>query len=94
MHIVIARHDGHTARCPDHRLVRQEDFFHEFFLLSIATSAIAEVVLCTGSDTRFQVALLQTFHEGHTHGGRQIGIFAIRLLQTVETRCTADIDHG
>ena len=69
MHVVVARHDGDTARQSDHRLVGQQDFFHHLFLLCVATPAIAEVMLRTGTHTFLQVALLQALHEGSSHDG-------------------------
>ena len=72
----------------------QQNLFHEHFLVGIATSAIAEVVFRAGAHAFTQVALLQAFHEGHAHGCREIAVFAIRLLETVERGDAAHIDHG
>ena len=58
LHGMIARHEGTTASHTNHRLVRQQDFFHQLFLVGIATTTIAEVVFRTGTDTFTQVALL------------------------------------
>ena len=66
---MIAWHDGYTARQTDHRLVGQQDLFHHLFLLCVATPAIAEVVLRTGTNAFLQVTLLQPLHEGRSHGG-------------------------
>ena len=41
MHIMIAWHDSHTTRQTDHCLVRQENLFHHFLLVSITAATIA-----------------------------------------------------
>ena len=80
MHIMITWHDALAASQTDHRLVGQQDLFHQFLLVGIATTAVAEVVFRAGSHTFFQVTLLQTLHEGHAHGGREITILSVGLL--------------
>ena len=84
MHIMITWHDTLAASQTDHRLVGQEDLFHQFLLVGITTTAVAEVVFRAGSHTFLQVALLQPFHECDTHDGREIAILTVGLLQTVE----------
>ena len=93
MHSMIARHDALAACQSDHCLVGQQDFFHHFLFFGIATTAIAEVVLRTGTHTLLQVALLQALHKGHAHRSRQITILAIRLLQTIERGDATHVDH-
>ena len=92
-HRMIAGHHGTTACQADHRLVRQQDLFHQFLVFGIATTAIAQIVLRAGTHAFLQITLLQALHEGHTHHGRQVGILAIGLLQTVEARIAAYVDH-
>ena len=94
VNIVIARHHGHTARQTDHRLVGQQDLFHQLFLLGITTTTVAEVVLRAGTHTCLQVTLLQTFHKGSTHDGREVAVLSVGLLQAVERRIAAHVDHG
>ena len=93
-HRMIARHHSLAACQTDHSLVRHQDVFHQHFLIGITSSAIAEVVFRTGSYALAQVTLLQATHKGHTHRCRQVSVLAIRLLQTIETRRAAYIDHG
>ena len=92
-HRMITGHHGTAASQTDHRLVGQEDFFHQLFLLRLTTTAIAQIMLGTGTDALLQVALLQSANKRCAHHGREVGILAIRLFQTVETGCTAHIDH-
>ena len=93
VHVMIAWHDGHTARQTDHRLVGQQDLFHQFLLFGITAAAVAQVVLRTGPHALLHVVLLQTLHEGCSHDSRQVAVFAIRLFETVEAGCATDIDH-
>ena len=90
---MVTGHQGLTASHTDHRLVGQQDLFHQLLLGSITTTAVAEVVLRTGTHTFLQVALLQTLHKSGTHHSRQITILTIGLLQTVEAGSAAHIDH-
>ena len=90
---MIARHDALAASLTDHRLVGQQDLFHEHFLVGIATTAITKVVFGACPHTLTQITLLQSFHEGYAHGSREITVLAIRLLQTVERGDTAHVDH-
>ena len=90
---MVAGHHHLAASQADHRLVGEEDFFHQLLLLGIATAAVAEVMLGAGTHAATEVALLKALDEGHAHGGGEVGILAIRLLQTVETGCAAHIDH-
>ena len=57
-HGMVARHEGTAILKSYHCLVRQYYLFHEFFFLSVASSAISEIVFCTSTHTLFQVALL------------------------------------
>ena len=91
---MIARHDALAASRTDHRLVGQQDLFHEFLLVGIATTTIAKVVFRAGTHACLQVTLLESLHKGHTHGGREVAVFTIRLFETVERGDTAHIDHG
>ena len=93
MNIMVARHHSHTTRQTDHRLVGQQDLFHHLLLLCVATTAVAQVVLGTGTYTSLQVTLLQTLDEGCSHHGREIAVLAIGLFQTVETRRATHVDH-
>ena len=77
MNGMIARHDALAACQSDHSLVGQQYLFHQFLFFGITTTAIAEIVLRTGTYTLLQVTLLQTFHEGYTHHSRQIAILAV-----------------
>ena len=90
---MISGHHGLAACQPYHRLVGQQDFLHQFLLLSIAATAVAEVVFRAGTDTLLQVVLLQSLHKGHAHYRRQVSILAVRLLQAVERGRAAHIDH-
>ena len=81
---MVAGHHALAACQTDHRLVGQQDLFHQHLLVSIATAAVAEIVLRAGTHAFLQVALLQTLHEGHTHDGREIAVLTVRLLQTIE----------
>ena len=92
-HGMIARHDGPAARQTYHGLVGHQDLLHQFLLISIAATTVAQVVLGAGADTLAQVALLQATHKRHTHRCRQVTILAIRLLETVKRGCAAHIDH-
>ena len=73
--------------------MRHQDVFHQFLLGDITATAIAEVVLGTGTHSFLEVTLLQSFHEGSTHHCREVCIFAIRLLQAIEAGCTTDVHH-
>ena len=58
MYGMIARHQGITASQTNHRLVREQNLLHQFLLVGITTSTIAEVMLRTGAYAFPQVALL------------------------------------
>ena len=90
---MIARHQTAAVSQTNHGLVGHEDILHQFFFGSIATTTVAEIVLGTGTNTHREVALLETTHKGHTHGCREVGILAIRLLQAIETGIATHIDH-
>ena len=90
---MIARHHSLAACQSNHGLVRHQDVFHQHLLVGITTSAIAKIVFRTGSYAHAQVTLLQTTNKGYTHRCRQISVLTIRLLQTIETRRAANIDH-
>ena len=94
MDVVITGHYGHTTRETDHRLMGEQDLFHQFLLLGIAATAVTQIVLRTGANAFLQVTLLQTLHEGCTHDGREITILAIRLFQAVKAGITTHVDHG
>ena len=77
MHGVIAWHH-HTVFCKAyHGFVRQEDFFHHLFLFCLTTSAIAEVVLRTGTHAFLQTSFLQALDEGCAENCGEIGILAV-----------------
>ena len=90
---MVSGHHGLAVGQTDHRLVRHQDFLHQFLLVGITATAIAQIVLRTGSHTLAQVALLQTANEGHTHHCRQIAVLTVRLLQAVERRRATHVDH-
>ena len=94
VHSMIAGHEGFAARQTYHRLVRQEYLFHQFFLVGIASTAVTKVVFRAGADAFVQSPMLQSTHKGRTHHGREIAVLAIGLLQAVEARRAADVDHG
>ena len=58
MNGMIARHDGLAACQTNHGLVGQQDFLHQLFLVSIASTSIAQVVLGASPDPFLQVTLL------------------------------------
>ena len=47
------------------------------FIVSIAATTIAKIMLAACSNTFLEVVLLQTLNEGGSHNGRKIGIFAV-----------------
>ena len=51
-------------------------------------------MLGAGANSFLQIALLETLDEGRPHGCREIGVFTIRLFQTIETGCATYVDHG
>ena len=72
----------------------EEDFLHQLLLLGISTTSIAEIVLRTGAHAFPEVSLLESLGKGDAHHGGEVGIFAIRLFQSVETGHPAHIHHG
>ena len=94
MHGMVARHHHLTACQSNHCLVGQEYLFHQFFLICIATAAIAQEVLAASAHASAQVALLKSTAEGCAHHSREVGILAITLLQAVERRRAHYIHHG
>ena len=93
MYGMIARHHHLATRQADHCLVGHEDFLHELLFAGIATTAVAQVVFRARRHTLLQIALLQTSDKRRAHDGRQIAVFAIRLLQSVERRIATHVDH-
>ena len=90
---MVAWHDGFASRQTNHGFVWQQNLLHQFLLVGISSSAIAQIVLRAGSHALLEVALLQSLDECRTHHGREVGVFAIRLFEAVEAGCAAHIHH-
>ena len=90
---MVAGHQHMTVGQSYHGLVRHQYLFHHHLLVGIATSAVAQIMLRAGTYALLQVTLLQTLDEGRAHGSREIAVLAVRLFQTVEARCAANVHH-
>ena len=93
MHCVVAGHYRLAAGNPYHRLVRHQDLLHQLFLLAVAASAVAKVVLAGCRHAVSKTAILQSLHESDAQAGRQVSILAETFFKTVEGRVTDHVKH-
>ena len=74
---MIARHDDLASGQTDHGLVREKNLFQHLLFIRFSATAVAQIMLCTCSDSHFQIILLKSFSKRNSHDSRQIRILAI-----------------